>query len=145
LLIGGYTPFNPKSRSEEVEGCKFIEIFPIDKWGTGIMESRVIKLITGRIYPLVIFPIKIELDDSLLLIGGNTMAKIVGEKLSFKDFKVVNRSSNVRAVYINTKHIIECIEQGKDILSLPNGNNISVQIEEKVNLYKGYVDFIKTS
>ncbi len=73
------------------------------------------------------------------------MAKIVGDRLSFKDFKVVNRSSNVRAVYINMKHIFECIEQGKDIMSLPNGNNISVQIEDKVNLYKGYVDYIKTS
>lgn len=88
-----------------------------------------IKLINGKIYPLVIFPIKIENNDSLLLIGGNTMAKISGSKLSFKEYKILNRSSNVRAVYISTKLIIECIEQSKDIMSLPNANNISVQIE----------------
>lgn len=59
LLIGGYNFLNYKSNLEDVEGCKYIEIFPVDKWGTGIMESRVIKLINGKIYPLIIFPIKI--------------------------------------------------------------------------------------
>lgn len=67
-----------------MEGCKYIEIFPVDKWGTCIIESRVIKLINGKIYPLIIFPVKIELNDSILLIGGNTMARIVGDHLSFK-------------------------------------------------------------
>lgn len=128
-----------------MEGCKYIEVFPVDKWGTQIMESRVIKLINGKIYPLVIFPVKIENNDSLLLIGGNTLAKIVKGKLSFKEYKVFNRSSNVRAVFINTKHIIESIEQTKDIMSLPNSNNISVQVEDKVNLYKGYVDYVRST
>ncbi len=30
-------------------------------------------------------------------------------------------------------------------MSLPNANNISVQIEDKVNLYKGYVDYVRSS
>ena len=83
-----------------------IEIFPIDKWGTGIMKSRAIKLINGKISPLIIFPVKIELNDSILLIGGNTMARTEGGHLSFKDYKAVNRSSNVRGMYISTKNII---------------------------------------
>ena len=37
------------------------------------------------------------------------MAKKDGKFLSFKDHKVVNRSSNVRGMYISTKNIIECI------------------------------------
>lgn len=73
------------------------------------------------------------------------MGKKVGKSLSFKDYKVVNRSSNVRGMYISSKNIIECIEQNKDIMNLPNGNNISVQIEDKVSLYNGYVDYVKSN
>lgn len=73
------------------------------------------------------------------------MARIVGGNLSFKEHKVVNRSSNVRGMYISTKNIIECIEHNKDITSLPNGNNISVQIEDKISLYNGYVDYVKSN
>lgn len=70
------------------------------------MESRIIKLINGKIFPLIIFPVKIELNDSILLVGGNTMARSDGNNLSFKDYKVVNRSSNVRGMFISTKSII---------------------------------------
>ncbi len=70
------------------------------------MESRVIKLINGKISPLIIFPVKIELNDSILLIGGNTLGKKDGKSLSFKDYKVVNRSSNIRGMYITSKNII---------------------------------------
>jgi hypothetical protein len=37
------------------------------------------------------------------------MARIAGGNLSFKEYKAVNRSSNVRGMYISTKNIIECI------------------------------------
>ena len=30
-------------------------------------------------------------------------------------------------------------------MTLPNGNNISVQTQNKVNLYDGYVDYVKTN
>ena len=34
------------------------------------------------------------------------MAKIANNKVSFKEHKILNRSSNVRAVYITIKQII---------------------------------------
>lgn len=59
------------------EGNKFIEIFEIEKWHVSL-KSKCIKLIIGRICPIVL-PIKEKNIAKLMILGGNSIAKITRE------------------------------------------------------------------
>ena len=47
----------------------------MDLWGTHANHPKALKLINGRIFPLILFPVKIEQIDSVMLLGGHSNAK----------------------------------------------------------------------
>lgn len=108
LVIGGacYT-----SEKNVVHGNKYIEMFELKKWEI-VLNSRLIKLIIGRISPVVI-PYNHKDKHFLLLLGGNSVAKIgennagIMAKLDYSFNKDINYSTNLTGVFLESHQIID--------------------------------------
>lgn len=70
LLVGGYV----RVEREVVQGSKYIEIFECHSWQIGL-KSRLIKLIIGRISPLVL-AVRERGEGRLLVLGGSSVARL---------------------------------------------------------------------
>jgi len=75
LVAGGYNVLN---NSSIVEGCKYIEIFRIDKWEISLKQVA-LRLSIGRITP-IIFSCDHENEQTVFIIGGCSNASLNNKK-----------------------------------------------------------------
>lgn len=130
LVIGGFD-----KKKALLEGCKYIEIFLINKWEI-TLSKKVLKLNIGRIYPIV-FSHELEDDPSIFIVGGNTNADWKSRKVSFIKHEDINFSTNQTGVRIPSSSLYDFFFNEEDNFFVMN--NLNIRFERTNELYNGCV------
>ena len=129
-MIGGFD-----KKKALLEGCKYIEIFLINKWEINL-SKKVLKLNIGRIYPIV-FSYELEDDPSIFIIGGNTNADFKAKKVIFINHEDINFSTNKTGVRISSSALYDFFFNEEDNFFIMN--NLNIRFEKTNELYNGCV------